>query len=187
MAFLAVFYTLLVSCDATKAATPQGTVTQTTAPVAVSTIIFSSIQALGVIAALCVTGYQVCRQRRELKYRNYLDGVNDCLDLMKMMVANHDLHPLYDENTVADLPAAFGELTAQQKSLVYYCDAIIFLCERVWVSQQEGCLAKDEWSYWRKWIHRLNESPYFRWTVVWVEDDYEPDFIAELRPENQAH
>ncbi len=137
------------------------------------------VQTVGVIAALTFTAFEVRGRKRELRFRNYLDAISGSLDLSKLMINSSDLHALYDYSP-KDLNKSYGDLSAGERARVHYCDLIIALCETVWVANEEGWITPDEWKYWRTWAEQLAQSADFRWTVQWVKDDYDPEFIREL-------
>ncbi len=145
----------------------------------ITTITLSLAQTVGVISALLFAGYEFRNHRQEQRFRNYLDSIAHSVDVAKLMVENADLHALY-EYTTEELTKSYGELYPAEKARVHYCDLIIALCETVWLAGREGWLSKDEWPYWKTWVDQLQGSKDFRWTVRWVRDDYDPDFLAEL-------
>jgi len=140
------------------------------------------IQTIGVVAALVFAAWEIRARVREQRFRNYLDSISGFVDLGKLMVENPDLHALYEYSTIDWEKKEYEELSPREKALVHYCDTIIALCETVWVAGIEGWVPKDEWPYWKRWTDQLNNSPAFRWTLNWVQDDYAEEFIADLRP-----
>ena len=148
-----------------------------------TTITLSLVQTVGVIAALLFTGYEVCTRKREQRFRNYLDAISGSVDLAKLMVQNTDLHALYEYSS-EESNKTYQDLTPAEKARVHYCDLIIALCETVWVADREGWLPDDEWLYWKTWTDQLRRSKDFRWTVRWVKDDYDKDFLTELGASN---
>ena len=154
-------------------------------PMSNSTLILNLVQSVGVICALLFTAYQIHLHTRERRFQNYLGASLRGLDLAKMLVENKSLRVLYEYSS-DKLEKKYEDLTDDEKALVYYCDLIIFLCETVWVAHYERWVDADEWSYWKKWTDDLMHSRYFRWTVNWVRDDYEPEFIAALEARGTA-
>ena len=137
-------------------------------------------QTLAVLAALFFTGWEFRTRAREQKFRNYLDGISGFVSLAAIMVEKAELHGLYDYSS-DDLAKTYEQLSPAQRARVHYCDTIIALCETVWLAANERWLPTDEWAYWKRWAHDLNGSPEFRWTLRWVEGEYDEAFIGELR------
>ncbi|HYU09141.1 MAG TPA: hypothetical protein VEK77_07170 [Gemmatimonadales bacterium] len=137
-------------------------------------------QTLAVLAALFFTGWEFRARAREQKFRNYLDGISGFVNLAAIMVEKAELQGLYDY-TSEELTRNYQQLSAAQRARVHYCDTIIALCETVWLAANEKWLPADEWGYWKRWAHDLNGSPEFRWTLRWVEEEYDKTFISELR------
>jgi hypothetical protein len=138
------------------------------------------VQSIGVIAALLFTGWEMRTRAREQKYRNYLDAVSGFVNLASLMVERPSLQAIY-EYSPNDLAKTYEQLSPEERAQVNYCDAMIALCETVWVASEKGWLAEDEWLYWRSWAHELNGSPVFRWTLAWVRTDYDEGFVDELK------
>jgi hypothetical protein len=137
-------------------------------------------QTTALFGALLFTAFEFRARKRELRFRNYLDGISGFNDLAKLMIERTELHALYNYTPV-DLPGEYDDLTAEEKSLVHYCDSIIALCETVWLAGTDGWLPKDEWLYWLRWVAQLNGSPFFRWTLKWVQGDYDSSFLQSLK------
>ena len=138
------------------------------------------IQSVGVIAALLFTGWEMHKRTREQKFQSYLSGMSGFVDLAHLMIENSELHSLY-EYSPTDLSKTYEQLSSGERARVHYCDTLIALCETVWLAAREGWLAHDEWPFWQRWAEDLRGSPYFRWTLVWVEGEYDPTFLAVLR------
>ena len=139
------------------------------------------LQTAAVVAALMFTGWEIRSRAREQKFRNYLDAISRSVDLAKLMVERAELHGIYDYSS-EDVDKCYGDLSPEEKARVNYCDMLIALCETVWLAGEQGWLSKDEWPYWQKWAHQLNQSAEFRWTLQWVKDDYDAAFLASLVP-----
>jgi hypothetical protein len=137
------------------------------------------IQSVGVMAALLFTASEMWRRRHEQRFQNYLMGIGRFADLARLIVERPELRGLYDYVDVG-LPESYANLTPDDKAKVNYCDAVIALCETVWLASEEGWVAEDEWKYWRAWAIELRQSPYFRWSLKWVGDDYDKRFLALL-------
>ena len=137
------------------------------------------IQTVGIVAALLFTAWEMRTHTREQKLQSYLNAIAGSVDLAKMLLENPQLHGLYNYSP-QDWTKSYEEFDANEKSLIHYCDLIISVCESVWLASQEKWL-KDEWGYWGNWIMQLNQSPAFRWTIHWVESDYDPVFISEIK------
>ena len=138
------------------------------------------IQSVGVIAALLFTGWEMHKRTREQRFQNYLTGMGGFFELARLMVEKPELHSLY-EYSAADLTKTYEQLSPDERAKVHYCDTVIALCETVWLAGHEGWLAEDEWPFWKEWAKDLSGSPYFRWTVKWVEGEYDATFLAALR------
>ncbi|HOZ48365.1 MAG TPA: hypothetical protein PK468_17275 [Candidatus Hydrogenedentes bacterium] len=139
------------------------------------------LQTVAVVAALVFTGWEIRARRREQRFRNYLDGMAGFVDLAKLMVEKPDLHGIYDYSD-RNIDGDYGGLTPEQRARVHYCDAVIAVCETIWLASEEGWLSNDEWPYWQEWAHQLMQSSEFRWTLNWVKDDYDARFLATLVP-----
>jgi hypothetical protein len=139
------------------------------------------LQGIGIVAALFFTGWEIRVRAREQKLRNYMDAISGSVDLAKLMVENPHLHALYEYSPGDWGKMTYDQLTSEEKARVLYCDLIVALCETVWLAAQEGFLSEDEWPYWQRWAHELNQAPAFRWALNWVKDDYDPDFLSEMR------
>ena len=126
---------------------------------------FGLVQAAGVVGALVFTGVQMCAQRKELRFRNYLDAISGFVDLSRLMVEKPELHSLYDYAANGNHP--YKSLSPEQKARVHYCDAVIALGETLWYAHQEKQLPPDEWKYWRDWLIDLKHSPDFRFALQW--------------------
>jgi len=144
------------------------------------TMILSLIQSIGVITALFFTAYEIRRRRKEQQFRNYLDGISGFVDDTKLLIENTKLQGLYNYTT-ENITQVYEDLTDAQRARVHYCDSIIARCETVWLASEKGWVAKDEWRYWRTWIQQLGGSAEFRWTVDWVVDDYDEEFMKQVR------
>ncbi len=129
---------------------------------------------------LLFTAWEFRVRAREQQFRNYLDGIAGFLDISKLMVEMSELHDLY-EYSPRKLTRSYEDMSPEERSQVHYCDMVIALCESVWIASKRKWVSRDEWSYWNRWIKDLCGSPYFRWTVEWVEDEYDPQFILELK------
>jgi len=140
------------------------------------------VQTVGVLVALAITSYEIRARRREQHFRNYLDGIVGFIDDTKLLVENKELHALYNYSPV-EITAAYPELSDEQRSRVHYCDSIIARCETAWIAAKEAWVPRDEWRYWKTWVHQLGGSPDFRWTVNWVADDYSEEFISVVQDE----
>jgi hypothetical protein len=138
------------------------------------------LQTVAVVAALVFTGWEIRGRAHEQKFRNYLDGMSGFIDLARLMVEKPELHALYEYSS-EDICKTYEELSPEQKSRVHYCDTIIALCEPVWVASEQRWIAKDEWPHWINWIHDLNGAPEFRWTLKWIEGEYDDEFVKALR------
>ncbi len=142
------------------------------------------LQTVAVVAALFFTSWEIRARVREQRLRNYLDAIHGYIDLAKLMIEKPELHALYEYSS-EELIKTYEQLSSEEKMRVHYCDTIIALCETVWRANQEGWVSKNEWLYWRRWAHDLYSSREFRWTLRWVEGDYDENFIAALRIHNQ--
>ena len=136
-------------------------------------------QSIAVLGALIIAVIEVRKSVREQRFRNYLDSMSGFLYLSKLMVENKNLHGLYDYST-KDLTKSYNQLSGAEKTRIHYCDTLIALCETVWVASKEGWISEGEWAYWKRWIHDLNNSREFRWTVKWVQGEYDEDFRKSL-------
>jgi len=142
------------------------------------------IQSIGVIAALLFTGWEMHRRTREQRFQNYLASISGFADLARLMVEKPELHSLYEYSTV-DLTKTYEQLSSDERAKVHYCDAVIALCETVWLAGEQGWLSKDEWPFWKQWANDLGGSPYFRWTAKWVAGEYDATFLAALMASQQ--
>ena len=138
------------------------------------------LQTVAVVAALLFTAWEIRARTREQKFRNYLDAISGSVDLAKLMVERQELHAIYDYSKT-DITRNYNQLSPDEKARAHYCDTIIALCETVWLASQEGWLSKDEWPYWKRWTDQLSQSAIFRWTLNWVQDDYDEEFLSALR------
>ena len=103
------------------------------------------LQTVAIVAALLFTGWELRSRSRELKFRNYLDGISGFVDLAKLMVENQHLQSLYDYSQADWHEEAYSTLTPDRRALAHYCDALIALCETIWLASKEGWIPKDEW------------------------------------------
>ncbi len=138
------------------------------------------LQSLGVIAALFFTGLEIRARTREQRFRNYLDGIAGFVQFARLMVEKPQLHALY-QYSAKELNKTYEQLTVEEKARVHYCDSIIALCETVWLATEEGWLPKDEWLYWKRWAVDLNGSREFRWTLKWVANEYDEQFLDQMK------
>lgn len=140
------------------------------------------IQTVAIVVALLFTAWEIRARTREQRFSNYVTAISGSVDLAKLIVENPQLHALYDYSAADWGNRDYAHLNSTERAMVLYCDLIIALCETVWLGHSEGHVAEDEWSYWQTWAHELNQSPAFRWTLEWVKRDYDPEFLASLRP-----
>jgi len=138
------------------------------------------LQTIGVITALLFTGWEMRARTREQRFRNYLDGIAGFVEFARLMVEKPQLHALY-EYSAKELNKTYEQLTVEEKARVHYCDSIIALCETVWLATEEGWLPKDEWLYWKRWAVDLNGSREFRWTLKWVANEYDEQFLDQIK------
>jgi hypothetical protein len=143
------------------------------------------LQTVAVVAALLFTGWEIRSRSREQRFRNYLDAISGFLNLSTLMIEKTELHGLYDYSEEA-MERTYQQMNPDERARIHYCDTLIALCETVWYAAEEKWLPKDEWRYWQRWTHDLYGSPYFRWTLKWVEGDYDEQFLATLRPKGLA-
>lgn len=139
------------------------------------------IQTVAVVLALLFTGLEMRSRVLELRFSNYLNAMSGFVDLGRLMVEQPVLHSIYDYSTKGYIGRAYAELTADQRCCVHYCDALIALCETVWVASEEHWISGNEWTYWKDWVAQLHHSECFVWTVDWVAADYDPKFIQAIR------
>jgi len=143
------------------------------------------LQSIGVIAALGFTGWEMRQRSREQKFQNYFASISAFVELARMMVEKPELQGLYTYSAV-DLTKPYEEMSSDERSMVHYCDTVLALCETVWLATREKWLANDEWPFWQRWTRDLNRSPYFRWTLAWVDGEYDPAFLATLQSQATA-
>jgi hypothetical protein len=117
---------------------------------------------------------------REQKFRNYLDAISGFVNLASLIVETPSLQVIYKYSS-NDLTKKYEDLSSDERAQVHYCDAMIALCETVWLASEKGWLSEDEWLYWKRWAHELNGSPVFRWTLNWVSNDYDATFLSALK------
>ena len=138
------------------------------------------LQTVAVVAALLFTAWEMRARVREQRFRNYLDAISGFLNLSNLIIEKPEIHALY-EYSKQDLTRTYEQMSSEEKTRVHYCDTLIALCETVWYASEEKWVPEDEWFYWKRWANDLCGSPYFRWTLSWVEGEYDAKFLAALR------
>lgn len=97
------------------------------------------------------------------------------------MIEKPALHALY-EFSKDDLGKSYEDMNQDERALVHYCDMLIALLETVWYAAQKKWIPEDEWNYWKKWAHKLHNSPYLRWSLKWADGKYHESFLESLKP-----
>jgi hypothetical protein len=138
------------------------------------------VQSIAVIGALSISAYETWARRREQRFHTYQVLSAEGGDLEKMLVVNPQLHALYDYSD-KDIELDYDELPEADKACVMYCTCILSLCERVWVATREKQVATIEWPYWAAWLAQLWQSKHFRWTIEWVKDNFDREFMDEVQ------
>ena len=138
------------------------------------------VQSVGVIVALAFTSVEMRRGARSKRYETYSSSIAQYGELARLMLERPELQDLY-KYSPDEWRKSYGDLKPNELTCVFYCDAAIGLCEAVWLAGEEQQVADDEWRFWTQWIRDLAGSPHFRWTLTWVCDDYDKEFLADLR------
>jgi hypothetical protein len=128
------------------------------------------------LVTLVFNAMQNRKRAKQLKFQNYLHAMSQFLDLSKMMVERPELHAIYDYSD-QDLTKPYKAFSPEEKSRIFYCDALLSVLETVWLAGEEGWLSKDEWPYWLNWARQLYQSADFRWNLQWNWDDYDNTFL----------
>ena len=138
------------------------------------------VQTVAIVAALLFTAWELRSRTLELRYRNYLDAISGSVDLAKLLVENTNLHAIFEYSNIDWTERSYAELTPDKKAMVHYCDLYVAHCETVWLAAEEGWVPNDEWPHWQADLHRLNRSPAFRWTLGWIQEDYDQTFLSDI-------
>ena len=141
-------------------------------------IVFSTLQAIGVVASVLFAAWQLIRNRRVLEHDSYERLSREYQSLLWQVMTFRHLDNVWEPLSTEDkkrLDKAMTEnalwdvwysMSPEEPDCYRFTRAALEIFERAWQLRHAGHIGEDTWQKWSAWIRTWSKSSYFHYVFA---------------------
>ena len=148
--------------------------------------VYSTLQAIGVIASVLFAAWQLIRNRQILEHDSYERLSREYQSLVWQAMTFRHLDNVWEPLSAEDkdrldkaltgntLWGVWYSMSPNEKDCYRYTRSALEIFERAWQLHEARYIDEDTWRKWSEWIRTWSKSSYFHYAFT----ELSPQFIA---------